>query len=176
MLSREKLLSLLSSLITPYHYISYARERLISLGFTEVPKKSGFSSNLPPGKYFHLSKSNSLFALNITDLSQAFLFGVNPDFPCLKYKNDKSKIIWRTTQYGDDDVFSSTWIDRDLKIAGMCKIKLENKEIQKLFISENPCAKISSNGLQVSGSNPFNVVINEYHHCQIVFTELSQTF
>lgn len=122
-LARE-LLAFIADSPTPYHAVAQCRERLEAVGFHRVEEHDAWS--LAPGSRFYVTRSGSSIAAFIVGEQPPHkggfnLIGAHTDSPCLRVKpkpdvRRHGYMQVAVEPYGG--VLYSTWLDRDLSIAG----------------------------------------------------------
>ena len=141
---------------TPYQFGSYAREKLVSAGYTELQDSECWDLKTLPKKGFVLRDNRGLIAFqfpesfNITDkknIIPILVIGTHCDSPCFKAKPNFASESGglrqiNVCQYGGGQWF--TWFDRELRCAGRVFIKNGDKIEPRYFDSREPIAIIPS--------------------------------
>lgn len=126
------LVRLLDAGITPWHAVSHVRQLLLDANFSELSEDKVWILE-PARAYFCVRGHGSLFAfrtpLSFNHLSKITLLGAHTDSPSLRLKPNPS--IYRegyhmlnVEVYGSPIL--STWLDRDLGIAGQVVYRRKN--------------------------------------------------
>jgi len=124
----EELLKFIGSCPTAYHTASTIKNILKDAGFEELSEKSAW--NLVSGKGYYVERNGSALAAFISGKSSAasgfLIAGAHTDSPGFKIKNlSETKTLGTTRlfveQYGGPIL--SSWLDRDLSIAGVVRLR-----------------------------------------------------
>lgn len=151
---------------TPYHYVSNARSKLLENGFTEITESTPFNEH--HDKFFLTRDDRCICAVKMGDKRCGIILAAHDDFPCLKSKEKSSfsNGMWKTCVAPYGGVSLSTWVDRDLRIAGRALIKEgENEDssqklTEKLFSTPNKVAHIPSIGIRLAQRNSLSPTFN----------------
>lgn len=166
MLSKEYFANSLYEIPTPFHYVARARAKLIDNGFQEIKETTPISER--PDKFFYVRDSRCLCAVKMGDMKSGLVLAAHNDSPCLKAKPNSKKITTQAQQFTQarvatyGGISASTWIDRDLRIAGRAYVKSNAQEDdndsnsqyeERLFSTDFPVAHIPSAGLNAVSQN-----------------------
>ena len=141
----EDFLSFVESCPTPYHFVAYARRLLSDHGFVELPEKDIFPDPLP-SKSFVVRDERSIVAFTIGGGESVIGVCCHSDSPCFKLKpnymeTDGVNNLVHLAMYGK--ALWHTFIDRDLKVAGIVLVRNEDGTVQtRLVDSQRPIAII----------------------------------
>ena len=143
----EELLNFISRCPTAYHTSSTVKNKLQEAGFEALSEKSAW--NLIPGKGYYVERNGSALAAfvsgNASAASGFLIAGAHTDSPGFKIKNlSETKTLGVTRlfveKYGGPII--STWLDRDLSIAGVVRLRSEPSENFRLVDIKHPSAII----------------------------------
>ena len=123
------LLSFIDQSPTPYHAVNSAKRRLVSAGFSELDEREAW--RLSPGdKRFVVRGGGTLvaFALGEKPPSESgfIMVGAHTDSPNLRLKPRADIKCQELRQFGVETyggVLLSTWLDRDLSLAGRVSLR-----------------------------------------------------
>ena len=162
----EQFLNSLKKSPTSLHFIHYSKELLLENGFIELKEEEIW--NEIPSKFFVTRKDRSLIAINKTNFESGLILSCNSDSTGLRTK-PKTKLSkagceqLRIAPYGKG--LWTSWLDRDLKIAGQIYYKSSNGEIlSKLFETENAIGIIPSLAVHLSRTSGLNPTFNLENH------------
>ncbi|WKC79998.1 M18 family aminopeptidase [Borreliella tanukii] len=134
--------NLLDNSPTPYHLVNYIEEKLINY-FNAKQLKLDEKWKIETGSYYIKKEGTSLIAFNI-DMEKKYepflIATAHTDSPGLKLKIDATENI-SGVFYNHIEVYGSpiisTWIDRDLSLAGIVYFKKNENINSKLINIEN---------------------------------------
>jgi aspartyl aminopeptidase len=128
---------------TPFHFVSLARELLLSHGYTEL--QEGVKWTDVPAKFFVVCDSRTVLAFNIRDTSRG-IFLLSPDSSgCLATKPKTDAPNPNLSQFGArtrSQLHAASWFDRDLRIAGRALLSGGGSPHFRLFESTSPICVI----------------------------------
>lgn len=163
MIDKEYFAETLYNNATPYHYVSNARSKLLANGFTEISESTPINER--PDKFFLTRDDRCICAVKMGDKKCGVILAAHNDFPCFKAKAGSTYSSGffqvRTAPYGG--VSMSTWVDRDLRIAGRAIIKdnnNSNESANKLFLTTKKVAHMPSLGIRLAPHNSLSPKFN----------------
>ena len=143
----EDLINFIAESPTSYHAAAAIKSILDDAGFEQLSEESAWK--LESGKGYYVERSSSAIAAFITGTGSAAsgfsIAGAHTDSPCFKIKNLSETKTQGTTRlfvekYGGPIV--SSWLDRDLSIAGIVRFKDGPAEEYRLVDLKRPAAVI----------------------------------
>jgi aspartyl aminopeptidase len=154
----------LTQLLSAYHAVHSAIQRLKTAGFQEIKERDGWNSTLVPGgKYYLTRNGSSIIAFGIGKKWKAgnpfAMIGAHTDSCTLRLKPVSKKTGAGFMQVGVEAYGGGiwhTWFDRDLSIAGraMCKDGKGNI-VSKLVKVDRPILRIPTLAIHLSRVNNF---------------------
>jgi aspartyl aminopeptidase len=140
------LISFINNSPTAFHAAESISQRLLTKGFVELSEKEGWALK-PCGKYFVRRNDSAVVAFvcgQKTPWESGFrLMGAHTDSPALriKPKGEVLKEVYtsvRVESYGGP--IHSTWLDRELGLAGRVFVRENGAVMSKLLDSKRPVA------------------------------------
>lgn len=135
----------LSKCPTAWHSIEFIRSKLLSRGFIELKENKPWNIH-QRNKYFIVRNGSSLCAFQIPEkrLEKCMILATHTDSPSLKLKPNcefysDNLVLFGLEVYGEP--LLSSWLNRDLGIAGRIVTLLQNNELQEelVTIEDAPC-------------------------------------
>ena len=163
-MDKQKFAEAIYSITTPFHYVEYARKRLLENGFSEVKE----SDDDHPDRFFTVRDERCIVAVKMGDTSHGLILSAHDDSPCYKAKpnfshNDAGFNTAKISKYGSPT--ASVWIDRDLRIAGRALIvDSDGKTSTKLFATNYPVGHIASQAYDLNHSSDLQPKFNSATH------------
>ncbi len=160
---------------TSYHASRALTEVLLQRGFAEL--KEADSWEIEKGKcYFLTRNSSSVVAFRTGTLplndSGFCILGAHTDSPGLKLKFDggstKSGLQRNSTEVYGGAIISS-WLDRELSVAGMAAVRENGKWVRKLCDVKEPVAVIPNLAVHLNREVNKGFEYNKQDHLQAVF-------
>lgn len=156
---------------TPFHAASEAARRLSAAGFVEISEREPF--RLSPGdKRYVVRGGSTIIAFVAGSESPADagfrLIGAHTDSPNLRIKPnpEASKQGWRQVGvevYGG--ALYSTWLDRDLSIAGRVLLRRDGKVEARMVDLGKPVCRVPNIAIHLNrGVNTDGLVLNAQKH------------
>lgn len=173
----DDLLSFIDKSPVSYYAIKNIKERLEDKGYKELSEGDSWLL-VKDGRYYITRNDSSLIAFKVGDKnpweSGFKIIGAHTDSPSLKVKNDSVKssagVVSVTTEsYGGS--INSTWLDRDLSLAGRVSVKTDGG-IDSRFVNLNYSVGIIPNlaihlnrevnkGFEYNRQNHLSVILGE---------------
>ena len=154
---------------TPYHAVESAQLRLTAAGFQAISEQADWS-RLAPGKY-HFVRGDSALVAFVVPQEQALaarLVGAHTDSPNLRLK---SKTAWSKEGYlqlGAEPyggVLLSSWLDRDLALAGRVIVHTEHGTETRLVRLNNVLVRVPQLAIHLDREvNERGLVLNKQEH------------
>lgn len=154
-----------AKIVTAYHAVDSAVQRLTKAGFQEIKERDSWSSTLQPGgKYYLTRNGSSIVAFGIGKKWKAgnpiAMVGAHTDSCCLRLKPVSKKSGHGFMQVGVETYGGGkwhTWFDRDLSIAGRAMIRDgKGNYIQKLVKVDRPILRIPTLAIHLDRETNFN--------------------
>lgn len=146
----EDLMRFISRSPSTFHACETVREALVAAGYSEFDEGKPWSP-VAGGRYIVRRGARLIAAVKLGrgDLAEAGarILASHIDSPCLRLKPSMAKTAEKSTVlnvaiYGSPIV--TTWVDRDLVVAGAVYVKDGGSVRRQLFRSEKPVCRISS--------------------------------
>lgn len=155
---------------TPYHATEEVARRLEAAGFVRLDERAGWE--LGPGDRRFVVRGGSLFAFVVGTEPPAAagfrLIGAHTDSPNLRVKPSAEASRHGYRQVGVEvygGVLYSTWLDRDLSIAGRVLVRKDGRVEPRLVDLERPIARVPSLAIHLNrGVNTEGLVLNAQRH------------
>jgi len=156
---------------TPFHAVAHSVQRLKAAGFTELREQDPWS--LSPGqRYFTTRGGSSLVAfisgLRAPELSGFLALGGHTDSPNLRIKPAPDLRRHGYAQLGVEvygSALLSTWLDRDLSIAGRVSVEHEGDIQTQLIDFARPLIRIPNLAIHLNRQvNSEGLVLNAQTH------------
>lgn len=153
-----------AKIVTAYHAVDSAVQRLTKAGFQEIKERDSWSSTLQPGgKYYLTRNGSSIVAFGIGKKWKAgnpiAMVGAHTDSCCLRLKPVSKKSGHGFMQVGVETYGGGiwhTWFDRDLSIAGRAMIKDgKGNYVQKLVKVDRPILRIPTLAIHLDRETNF---------------------
>lgn len=170
------LLKYIEKSVSSFHAIELAKEKLLSQGFVELDEKEEFKLKLK-GKYFVIKDDEALIAFIMPSekkIEKAHILLSHSDSPSFRIKPDgeyqkENMLFWSLEVYGSP--IYSTWLNRDLGIAGRIyyekdnaiKSKLIQIEEAPVIISQLPIhidRQVNTEGIKIKAQEHLNALVN----------------
>jgi aspartyl aminopeptidase len=156
---------------TPYHAVAEVAARLAAAGFTELDEREAFQ--IAPGdRRFVRRGGGTIVALVAGTESPAVggfrVIGAHTDSPNLRVKPNADLVRSGWQQLGVEvygGVLLSTWLDRDLSIAGRVFVRGARGPEARLVDLQRPVARVPNLAIHLNrGVNKDGLVLNEQKH------------
>jgi aspartyl aminopeptidase len=152
---------------TPYHAAREAAARLEAAGFAEIGERDAWS--LAPGDRRYLVRGGTLIAFIVGAESPATggfrMIGAHTDSPNLRVKPNADMSRSGYQQLGVEvygGALHSTWMDRDLSIAGRVLVRGKQGVEGRLVDLARPVARVPNLAIHLNrGVNKDGLVLNE---------------
>ncbi|MGK5594207.1 MAG: M18 family aminopeptidase [Parachlamydiaceae bacterium] len=137
--SLDSLIAFLKASPTAWHAVENARELLTKAGFQELEERDPWTLS-PKKKYFTIRNGSSLIAFKIPKqpIKKTCLLASHTDSPSLKLKTNAAFIKENMLMLGVEVYGSpllSSWLNRDLGIAGRCIGLNQKNELRETLIN-----------------------------------------
>ena len=165
------LLEYLDASPTPFHAVAESVRRLRAAGFVELRERDAWSL-MPGGRYFSIRNGSSLIAFicgrAAPELGGFLAIGAHTDSPSLRIKPAPELRRHGYLQLGVEvygGVLHTTWMDRDLSIAGRVSVEVEGKIEARLVNFGRPLVRIPNLAIHLNrGVNSDGLVLNPQTH------------
>jgi aspartyl aminopeptidase len=156
---------------TPYHAVREVTARLAAAGFTELDEREAW--RLEPGDRRWVRRGGgTIVALVVGTESPAVggfrLLGAHTDSPNLRVKPNADLSRSGYQQLGVEaygGLLLSTWLDRDLSIAGRVLVRAGGRVEARLVDLARPVARVPNLAIHLNrGVNKDGLVLNEQRH------------
>lgn len=155
---------------TPYHAAREAASRLETRGFREIAEGDAWS--FAPGDRRYLVRGGTLIAFVVGSESPATggfrMIGAHTDSPNLRVKPNADLGRSGYQQAGVEvygGALHSTWMDRDLSIAGRVLLRGASGVEARLVDLQSPVARVPNLAIHLNrGVNKDGLVLNEQRH------------
>ncbi|HEY6035499.1 MAG TPA: M18 family aminopeptidase [Kofleriaceae bacterium] len=170
------LLAFLRDSPTPFHAVASARARLTAAGFRELREIDEWR-DLAGGGYFVVTAETNLVAFVLpADKSQRTSFrivGAHTDSPNLRLKPNAEYVQEGYAQVGVEvygGVLLSSWLDRDLGIAGRVLVKDGGAIESKLVAIAKPLLRVPQLAIHLDREvNDKGLVLNKQDHMAPIY-------
>jgi len=184
----EKALNLAEDLIefiqvspTAFHSVLEIERRLLKNGFTKLDESVNWV--LTPGEKYYVVRNNSSLAAFISGHQKVQdcgfkIVGAHTDSPTLRIKNEgasvKGSLLRMSVEpYGGG--IHSTWLDRNLSLAGRVMLENAGGNLEKHFIDlKAPVAIIMNQAIHMKREMNKGIEYNRQDHLQAVFSGIPQ--
>lgn len=156
---------------TPYHAVGEVTRRLSQAGFSELDEREPWLLG-PGGKHFVVRGGGSVVAFIVgaepPTIGGFRMIGAHTDSPNLRLKpvpdvHQKGYRQLAVEPYGG--VIYSTWLDRDLSIAGRVSMASAQGVVSRLIDLEKPVARVAQLAIHLNrGVNTEGNVLNAQKH------------
>ncbi len=171
----NNLLDFIEQAPTPYHGAEILIRSLSAHGFTELNEVCSWK--LEKGKGYYLVRNNSsviAFRIGMFPLQKAgfSLIGVHTDSPGLKLKlhgGSKEGGLYRNSTEVYGGAIISSWLDRELSVAGMATVREKGKWKRKLCTFADPVAVIPNLSIHLNRDVNNGFEYHKQNHLQAVF-------
>jgi aspartyl aminopeptidase len=155
---------------TPFHAAREAAARLQAAGFSEIGERDAWAFG--PGDRRYLLRGGTLIAFVVGSESPATggfrMIGAHTDSPNLRVKPNAEVSKSGYQQVGVEvygGALHSTWMDRDLSIAGRVLLRGKQGVEARLVDLGRPVARVANLAIHLNrGVNKDGVVLNEQKH------------
>ena len=155
---------------TPWHAVAEVAARLSAAGFTELDEREPF--RVEPGDRRFVRRGGTIVALVAGTVSPAVggfrVLGAHTDSPNLRVKPNADVVKSGWQQLGVEiygGVLLSTWLDRDLSLAGRAFVRDGVGVATRLVDLERPIARVPNLAIHLNrGVNKDGLVLNEQRH------------
>jgi len=159
---------------TPFHAVREAVSRLAAAGFREISEGDAWS--LAPGDRRYLIRGGSTLIAFVAGAESPAtggfrMIGAHTDSPNLRVKPNADVARSGFQQVGVEvygGVLQTTWLDRDLSIAGrvLCRPHAGEREIVSHLVDlQGPVARVANLAIHLNrGVNKDGLVLNEQKH------------
>ncbi|OHT09158.1 putative M18 family aminopeptidase 2 [Tritrichomonas foetus] len=178
MINRDEFAETIHNIPTPFHYISHARSVLTKHNFIEISEDKLSDAT---GNFFVVRDNRAICAVKMGNTDHAVILSAHNDSPCFKLKpgcqcsTSNGFKQARVASYGG--LTASTWVDRDLRIAGRAIIKNSdgNGISEQLFSTNYPVGHIPSLAVHLSSKSDLAPKFNiENHFNPIIYDSLDE--
>ncbi|HVY49088.1 MAG TPA: M18 family aminopeptidase, partial [Minicystis sp.] len=167
----EDLCAFVNASPTPFHAAAEVARRLAAAGFTELDERQPWS--LAPGDRRYVVRGGStIVGFVVGEVSPAVagfrMIGAHTDSPCLRVKPNADVSTKGYQQLGVEvygGVLLSTWLDRDLSIAGRVLVAGERGVASRLVDLASPVARVPNLAIHLNREvNKEGLVLNAQKH------------
>lgn len=171
------LLEFLRDAPSPFHAVEQARTRLASAGFRRLDETDAWD-DLPGGGYYVITAETNLIAFVLPEATAqrtSFqIVGAHTDSPNLRLKPHAEYVSEGYAQLGVEvygGVLLSTWLDRDLGIAGRILVRGDGGAItSKLVAIHRPLLRIPQLAIHLDREvNEKGLVLNRQEHLAPIY-------
>ena len=167
----RRMLRFIDASPTPYHAVAKVVARLSAQGFTELCEGDAWSIT-PGGRHYVVRGDSSLVGFVVGKRSPALggfrLLGAHTDSPTLRVKPGGAFKAAGHHQLGVEvygGVLLSTWLDRDLSIAGRVVVQRDGVTESVRVNLEQPIARVSNLAIHLDRKvNAEGLKLNEQRH------------
>jgi len=152
----SRLINFIEKSPTAYHAVNTIKEQLLDNGYEELLESENWSLNLG-GNYFVTRGESSIIAFKIGENLEDYAFNIvatHSDSPMLKIKPNPEMTVGehyvKLNVEGYGYMIYSTWLDRQLSIAGRVVIKNNDIFESKLVNFEKPVCVIPSQAIHIN--------------------------
>lgn len=166
---------------TAFHAVLEIERRLVQNGFTRLDESAKWSFS--PGEKYYVVRNNSSLAAfipgrkNVSDCGFKIV-GAHTDSPALKIKNEGASVkgsLLRMSVEAYGGAIHSTWLDRNLSVAGRIVVESGDGNLESQFIDlKDPIAIIPNQAIHMNREMNKGVEYNKQTHLQAVFSGVSQ--
>jgi len=173
----EDLISFINKSVTAFHSVLEIRGKLEKSGFSLLEEEDRWELE-KGGKYFVIRNNSSIIAFvlgnkNVWD-SGYKIAGAHTDSPSLKIKNEGASVkggLLRMSVEPYGGAIFSTWLDRNLSIAGRVVYENDKGEILSDFIDlKDPVALIPNQAIHMNRELNKGFEYNKQNHLQAVIS------
>ncbi|MGR3973587.1 MAG: M18 family aminopeptidase [Candidatus Rhabdochlamydia sp.] len=172
-MSLDHFLSFIQESPTSYHCVQTAKNRLVAQGFIPLDERQEWT--LQPGSSYVTTREGSLAAFTLPLSAARFkILGAHSDSPALKLKAhpviSSSKCHQLLVDVYGAPLLSS-WLNRDLAIAGKITFETVSHHIQEelIFLKDTPCL-IPQLAIHLDKEvNDKGVILNKHNHLRPLF-------
>ena len=170
------LLAFLHDSPTPYHAVAEAARRLAAAGFRALDETSSWT-DLAPGGYYVTSSETNLIGFVVPPVAQRTSFqivGAHTDSPNLRLKPQPEYTNEGYAQLGVEvygGVLLSSWLDRDLGIAGRLLVREDSGAIASRLVSiRKPLLRVPQLAIHLDREvNEKGLVLNRQEHLAPIY-------
>jgi aspartyl aminopeptidase len=166
----EDLLAFLGASPTPFHTVEQARLRLGAAGFRPLAESAPWDQ-LAPGSYYVTTSGTNLFAFVLpaaAHRTQFRIVGAHTDSPNLRLKPSPEYTHEGYAQLGVEvygGVLLSSWLDRDLGLAGRVLVRDGGAIIERLVRIDRPILRVPQLAIHLDREvNDRGLVLNRQDH------------
>lgn len=169
----HSLLDYLDASPTPFHAVAESVRRLRAAGFSELRELDAWDQTLQPGgRYYAIRNGSSLIAFicgrSAPELSGFLAAGAHTDSPNLRIKPAPDVRRHGYLQLGVEVYGSpllSTWLDRDLSIAGRVSVEQGGKLEARLVDFARPLVRVPNLAIHLNRTvNSEGLLLNPQSH------------
>jgi aspartyl aminopeptidase len=171
----QNLLNFIDRSPTPFHAVKEMADTLSSKGFVELKEADAWKL-VPNSRYFLTRNDSSLIAFTVGSKPDgAFkIIGAHTDSPNLRLKPQAGYAKNGYLQLGVEvygGVLLSTWMDRDLSLAGRVILDGKKKPFAKLIRFEQALLRIPQLAIHLNRDvNKKGLILNEQNHLPPIFS------
>lgn len=177
----EDLINFIQVSPTAFHAVLEIERRLLKNGFTKLDESAKWA--LSPGEKYYVVRNNSSLAAFISGRKKVYdrgfkIIGAHTDSPSLKIKKEgasvKGSLLRMSVEpYGGG--IHSTWLDRNLSVAGRVVLENDKGDFESHFIDlKKPVAIIMNQAIHMNREMNKGVEYNKQNHLQAIFSRVSQ--
>jgi aspartyl aminopeptidase len=167
----QSLLDYLDASPTPFHAVAESARRLRAAGFSELREPDPWSL-VPSGRHYLIRGGSSLVAFiagrSAPERSGFLALGAHTDSPNLRIKPQPELRRYGYRQLGVEvygSVLLSTWLDRDLSIAGRVSVERNGQVEGELIDFSRPLLRIPNLAIHLNRSvNTEGLLLNAQQH------------
>ena len=169
----QNLLNFINRSPTPFHAVQEMSDTLASKGFIQLREFEDWSL-VPNGRYFLSRNDSSLIAFIVGSKPAFKIIGAHTDSPNLRLKPQAGYAKNGYLQLGVEvygGVLLSTWMDRDLSLAGRIILAGKKKPSAQLIRFEQSLLRIPHLAIHLNRDvNKKGLLLNEQNHLPPIFS------
>jgi aspartyl aminopeptidase len=165
----DDMLSFIKDSPTPFHAVASALAKLEAVGFEALSETDSWEE-LPPGRYSVVQEGSALVAFEIPNgLVRGFrIVGAHTDSPNLRLKPRPEYTKEGYLQLGVEvygGVLLSSWLDRDLGLAGRALVRSGSSTTSRLVCLDRPRLRVPQLAIHLDREvNEKGLVLNKQDH------------
>jgi len=176
----EDLIQFISGSPTAFHCVIEVESRLQKKGFIRLDEVNKW--NLEKGGRYYVVRNGSSLVAFVPGEKKVWeagfkIAGAHTDSPSLKIKNEGASVVGGLLRvsvepYGGGGI-NSTWLDRNLSIAGRIVVENEKGSLESKYIDlKDPLALIPNQAIHMNRDMNKGIEYNKQNHLQAVLTQV----